>query len=428
MVSGLTLGAQLTRYLRALLCVVSAALAQTGWAEELGTSLDGLLAYAREHNPELRMRTLEAEAAHAGAGAASALPDPKFQLELMDFTNAMSGGSASLLPGDVGVSRYLIVQPLPFFGKRGLRGQLAGHQAEQRDATRDATRLDIESRIKTAYARYYQAAGQMRILNETRELYESLEKLVVTRYGVGLVPQQDALRAQSEITAVQVDLLDAERKRREASAALNALLPRAADAALAAPHTLPMTNAVHPLRALIDAALENAPELAREQANIDAAKSTEALTLRDRYPDFSVGLRDTRPRSGTQTWDVMLEMNIPLQQAARRDRETESRRMLEAANASLDAARARIAGRLGETFAAFESNRDKARLLRNTLLPQAQATLKAAEAGYETGRVNFNTLIEAQRQILRARLAVLDAEVETAVRVSELERLTGSSL
>ncbi|MGA7950016.1 MAG: TolC family protein [Thiobacillaceae bacterium] len=418
----------MSRPLKALLFAVFAALAQLASAEELGANLDGLLAYAREHNPELRMRALEAEAAHAGAVAASALPDPKFQLELMDFTNAVSGGSTSLLPGEVGVSRYLIVQPLPFYGKRDLRGKLASHQAEQRDATRDAARLDIESRIKTAYARYYQAVGQLSILNETRELYESLEKLVVTRYGVGLVPQQDALRAQSEITSVQVDLLDAERKRREAAAALNALLPRDADAALAEPRTLPMPNAVHPLRALIDTALENTPELAREQAKIDAAKSTEALTLRDRYPDFSVGLRDTRPRNGTQTWDVMLEMTIPLQQSARRDRETESRRMLEAANASLEATRARIEGRLGETFAAFESNRDKARLLRSTLLPQAQATLKAAEAGYETGRVNFNTLIEAERQILRTRLAVLDAEVETAVGVSELERLTGSSL
>ncbi len=246
----------MSRPLQALLCAVFATLAQFAFAEDLGASLDGLLAYAREHNPELRMRALEAEAAHAGAGAASALPDPKFQLELMDFTNAVSGGSASLLPGDVGVSRYLIVQPLPFFGKRDLRGQLAGHQAEQRDATRDATRLDIESRIKTAYARYYQAAGQLRILNETRELYESLEKLVVTRYGVGLVPQQDALRAQSEITAIQVDLLDAERKRREAAAGLNALLPRNTDAALAEPHALPMPRAAHSLRNLIDAAFQ----------------------------------------------------------------------------------------------------------------------------------------------------------------------------
>jgi cobalt-zinc-cadmium efflux system outer membrane protein len=416
------------RFRGGLLGGVLTILVQVASANELGANLQGLLDYAREHNPELRMRALEAEAAHAGAGAASALPDPSFQLELMDFTNAASGGSTSLLPGDVGVTRYQIVQPLPFFGKRDLRGQIASRQAVQRDATRDVTRLDIENRIKTAYARYYQAAGEARILNETLDLYESLEKLVATRYGVGLVPQQDALQAQSEITAIKLELIETERKRREAAAALNALLPRDTDAALATPLTLPMPKGAPSLRMLMNAALESTPELAREQANIEAAKNAQALILRDRYPDFSLGLRDTRPRNGIETWDVMLEVTIPLQQSARRDREAESRQTLEAAHASLEATRARIEGRLGETFAAFDSNRDKARLLRTTLLPQSEATLKAAEAGYETGQVNFNTLIEAERQILRTRLALLDAEVETAVRLAELEQLTGSSL
>jgi outer membrane protein TolC len=101
---------------------------------------------------------------------------------------------------------------------------------------------------------------------------------------------------------------------------------------------------------------------------------------------------------------------------------------LAAAEASLEAARARIDARLGVSYAAFESSQDKARLLRGTLLPQAEATLKGAEAGYETGKVDFNTLIEAERQILRTRLTLLDAEVEAFLRLAELEQLTGTAL
>ena len=56
------------------------------------------------------------------------------------------------------------------------------------------------------------------------------------------------------------------------------------------------------------------------------------------------------------------------------------------------------------------------------------ATLQAARAGYENGKVDFSTLIEAQRQILRTRLSLLDAEVETALGVVEVERLTGAKL
>ncbi|HEX8980590.1 MAG TPA: TolC family protein, partial [Parasulfuritortus sp.] len=208
-------------------------LAWPAGAAELGADLNGLLAYAREHNPDLRARGLEAEAAHAGVGSASALPDPNLQVELMDFTNAGANGPTTLAPGAVGTTKYQIVQPLPFYGKRDLRGRVAASGAARSDAVRDVTGLDLDSRIKTAYARYYQAAGQARILTETKSLYDALEQVVFTRYGVGLVPQQDAIQVQSEITATRVDLIDAERKRRDAVAALNALLAREPDAPLA---------------------------------------------------------------------------------------------------------------------------------------------------------------------------------------------------
>ncbi|HRF06694.1 MAG TPA: TolC family protein, partial [Accumulibacter sp.] len=83
----------------------------------LGASLSGLLSYAREHNPELGVRKFEAEAARERVEPAAALPDPRFELELMDFTNTMNPSrSTSLLPGQVGNTRYRVVQPLPFWG------------------------------------------------------------------------------------------------------------------------------------------------------------------------------------------------------------------------------------------------------------------------------------------------------------------------
>jgi cobalt-zinc-cadmium efflux system outer membrane protein len=412
----------------AVTVLLGLALALPAGAAELGADLNGLLAYARAHNPDLRARGLQAEAAHAGVASASALPDPNLQVELMDFTNAEAGGPTTLAPGAVGATKYEIVQPLPFYGKRDLRGRVAASGAARSDAERDATRLDLDTRIKTAYARYYQAAGEARILTETKTLYDALEQVVFTRYGVGLVPQQDAIQAQSEITAARVDLIEAERKRRDAVATLNALLAREPDAPLAAPEGLPQPAAKPNLAALRTAAFDRSPDLARDRAAIDAARGTRDLALRDRYPDFALGLRDTRPKGGIQTWDVIVQMTIPLQQSARRSREAEAAYRLEAAQAEQDATRARILGQLGQALAAYQGSHDKAELLRGSLLPQARATLKAAQSGYETGQVDFTTLIQAERQILRTRLDLLDAEVDAAVRQAELEQLTGTPL
>jgi outer membrane protein, heavy metal efflux system len=392
----------------ALLFAVSPAIAED---RQLGASLDELIAYARQHNPELAAQRLEAEAARERIAPASALPDPKFQVELMDFTNAMSGGSTSLLPGEVGQTRYRIIQPLPFYGKRERRGEVAGALAGQATRSSDAAALDVEARIRIAYTRYYQAAGQAAIVGEALTLVEALGRLVETRYSVGLVPQQDVLRAHSEVTSLKLDLVDIERRRRDAAAQLNAQLPRRADAPLANPQSLPAVPDRLAFDALVERARSASPELARERLGVDAAASSRELVHLNRYPDFSLGLTNNRP-----------------QQSSRRAQEREAEHRLNAAQSRVAAAETRLDGRIGETLAAFEASSDKARLLRDTLLPQSRANLDAAQAGYESGRVNFNTLIEAERQVLRSRLALLDAETEIRIRHTELERLAGAPL
>lgn len=418
-------------------CCVLLALARPNapaWAQgrldvPLGASLSGLLSYAREHNPELGVRKFESEAARERIEPAAALPDPRFELELMDFTNTVNSERApSLLPGQVGNTRYRVIQPLPFWGKRELRGEVAEALAEQVETMQEGTVLEVENRIKTAYARQFQASGQIRILRETLSLLDAIERLVLTRYGVGLVPQQDALRAQSELTSVKIELVEAERRRRDNAAKLNALLARDGDAPLAEPAQLPPAPARISYKSLLEQIRTRSPEVARERFGVVAAQKSRELTWLNRYPDFAVGLTNNRPYNAQSNWELMVGVTIPLQQSSRRAQEREAERRLDAAQTRVLAAETRLAGRLGETLAAFEASRDKARLLKNTLLPQARATFEAAQSGYESGRVNFNTLIDAERQILRARLALLDADVETAVRLAELEFLTGESL
>jgi len=417
--------------------LLAAPLAAQGGEPPLGAALGPLLAYAREHNPQLAASRFEREAAQEAVKPAGALPDPSFQLELMDFTNAEYNAgreadaprrSTSLLPGEVGTSRYRLVQPIPFWGKRGLRREVASAQAEQGRASEQAALVEVEAVIKSAFARHYQATGQARILRETLALVTALERIVLTRYGVGLVPQQDAIQIQSEMTSLKVELLEAGRLRRNAVAGLNAALSRPADAPLAEPEALPPVPAGLGLATLRDRLEGRSPELARERAGITAAEKERLLARRNRLPDFALGLTDNRPRDGVETLDLMVEVEIPLQQGARIAQVRQAERMLDAARAKTEAAQARIEGRLGESWAAFESAREKAGMLRATLLPQAEAGYRAAQAGYEAGRVNFNTLIEAERQKLRARLTLLEADVEMRLRVAELEQLVGAAL
>lgn len=55
-------------------------------------------------------------------------------------------------------------------------------------------------------------------------------------------------------------------------------------------------------------------------------------------------------------------------------------------------------------------------------------SLQSALAGYETGKVDFTSLLEAQRQTRRARLDLLKTQVDAQMRAAEIERILGDAL
>jgi outer membrane protein TolC len=64
----------------------------------------------------------------------------------------------------------------------------------------------------------------------------------------------------------------------------------------------------------------------------------------------------------------------------------------------------------------------------SSLLPQAEATLQAAYVGYQNGKVDFATLLDAQRQILKAKQDVLNAQAQAQISLAQIERLLGDDI
>ena len=413
----------------ALACLFALSPAVRADEPSLGAGLDPLIAHARAHNPALAASRLEAAAARERVTPAGALPDPSIEIELMDVTNAMNPGRpASVLPGQVGTTRVRVSQMLPFPGKRALRSDIAAALADGVAADAEQSRLEIETAIRRAFIAHYQVSAQSRIFSETIALNEQLEALALHRYALGLASQQDVLQAQGMLTTLRIEAVELARSRAAAQASLNALLPRAPDAPLAEPTALPPLPPSARLATLIGQATQQAPALTRSRAELLAAERNSALTHRERYPDFGVSLASNRPRDGRESWDLMFELNIPLQQDSRRAREREADYLRAAATARHEATASRLAGALGATHAALEARRKQVTLIRDGLLPQTEATLESARAGYETGTVGFAAVLAAQQRVLDTRLALLDAEVEAALNAADLQQLLGAPL
>jgi cobalt-zinc-cadmium efflux system outer membrane protein len=81
------------------------------------------------------------------------------------------------------------------------------------------------------------------------------------------------------------------------------------------------------------------PLIQAELARVALAQKNRDLTQRNRYPDLTVGLSPSQMGSRITTWGVMVEMNIPLQQEARRSQEREAEAMVAASRSSAEACR-----------------------------------------------------------------------------------------
>lgn len=392
-----------------------------------GATLESLLTLARERHPELRVMQLEAEAAAQRVGPAGALPDPMLGIELRDATNEMTGGNLSLLPGRVGSTRYQLRQSFPAWGQRDARRAAAQAGADEASLRIGATWADLALRVKTAYARWQQVHATLAQLHEILALTNRFEAVAQARYASALAPQQDAIRAQVERTGVATEIALLEAEQASLRVRINGLLARPLQAALAPPQG----DAPPPVPARLDATalrervLARNAQLAVEEARVRAAQKNKDVVWSNRYPTFTVGVAPVQTRKRISEWELMFEINIPLQQATRRADESQAQAMLAAAQARQETAANELLALLGEQIAALEAARQVESITQTSLLPQASLTLQAALAGYETGKLDFATVLEAQRQVRSAQLNLIRTRAEARMRLAEIERLLG---
>lgn len=404
-------------------CLAIPAHAVTYPPEGLGDSLPSLLKMAEEQNPELNAFSEEAAAAAERIQPAGALPDPVFAFELRDIpANTLSAGGA-------GSTRYQVKQAIPLWGKRELRSSAAASAASASQSAREAARLDIRAKVKIAYAQFYTAQRSYLIIDELKWLALALQDVAQIRYVAGLVPQQDVAKAQLERWSLTNELVAIEAERHHAAGQLNLMLGRAPEALLALPKALPdMPEANFRPSLLQQALLENNPTLAEMEAKTKAVRDNETLVYKNRYPDLTVGLGPIQRGGRIESWDLAFEIDIPLQQDSRRAREREASALARAAEARKQTLRNELLNRLNEIRIAYETYSKQRTLLIDTLLPQADLTYQSALAGYQTGKVDFANVLDAQRQVRKVRFDLAKIELDRYLQLVELERLIGKDL
>ena len=394
-----------------------------------GADVESLLAIARERNPGLSSALREADAAAERVGPAGALPDPRLRTELLDVTKGDTQ-NPTLLPSRSGSARYTFIQDVPWVGKRDLKRGTAQSEADSIRSRADAAWKEVAFKVKSAYARLFYLSQAESIARESLDLSDRLEQVAQSRYAGGLAAQQDVIRSQVEKTNLRAELIGWAAEMRQQRVRMNALLGRPSGAELETPKTIRATPNPSQLNfdALLERARQRSPALQADGAKLRASEQGRDLTYKNRYPDFTIGLAPNQTQNSFKQWDVMVEISIPLQQSTRRSQERESEAMVEAARSRREATENQISSELAENVSALIAAKQLEALASDALLPQAELTFKSALSGYEAGKVDFATLLDAQRQIRQARQSLIKAQSESLTRLADIERLIGEDL
>ena len=268
----------------------------------------------------------------------------------------------------------------------------------------------------------------MEFLKENIDLMRRFSKVAESKYTAGHASQSDALKAQVELTKMLNMNVILSQDKESAQAMLNALLARQARAPLAEAAEPDSPKLMETLDDLESAALADRPELRQAQLGAERAGKSLALARSEFLPDFMLQYRRrSDPMRGT-TQDGMVGLSLPLWFWKPAAMLAEAKADKEMSEAELEAMRLTTLSDLRSAFVRVQTAQRLAEIYRTSVLPQGEAALKVAEAGYQAEKSSFLDLLDAQRSLLNFRIEYYQYLAEYQIRLADLERVVGRRL
>jgi outer membrane protein TolC len=389
-------------------------------------SVDDAIRSALTNNPAVASAAHSVAAQRAKVPQAGSLPDPTFSVgwagNIQPFS-VQTGDPSSYR----GVSAS---QMLPLFGKRGLRRDIAGKEADATQWDLEAVRRRVAADVKAAYYDYWYFDKAIRTTQQNRDLLTKLSQIAEARYRVGKGMQADVLRSQVEISMLLQKLTTLEQQRATAQARLNALMGRDTDSALPPAADI---SAPSPLNYSLDdlykLARENDPEFQRMQKMVERNQLATNLAQKDYLPDLTVAYMYQQRPAMSDMHGLTFTVNIPVFYKTKQREEVR-----QATEEQLSTAKARdnrqneLYFDLKQNYLAAKASDNLLKLFSQGVVPQSSLALESSMSAYQVGNVDFLTLVGNFTTVLNYETDYYRELANYQTALARIEALTGADL
>ncbi|HEY0060643.1 MAG TPA: TolC family protein [Telluria sp.] len=369
-------------------------------------------AQAMAGNAELQALQHDVAAIQARRMQAGVAPNPT--LDYLREGERGQGGSTSVQ----------LAIPLELGGKKGARVDAASAELAAAEVELGAVRMRIEAETIAAFHDAYLAQQKCDLANQARELAAQATRSVGRRVSAGKISPVEETRARVAEANLQIDMINASRDLTSArlKLALLAGAPLSASATLAPPGAaLPFA----PTAQTIAERVATAPQMRRAGAELAWRNAAARVERANRVPTVSLILGSKREGLGRERQNVLgLSLPLPFRdrnQGALREAEV----LADKASSALAATRQRLLTEALQASVRLDAALLQERVVREEVLPGAQAAYEATRKGFEAGKFSFLELLDAQRSHVQAQALHLRAVSEAHHAAADLAALIG---
>jgi len=393
------------------------------------TTLEDYLKLGARDCCGLRASFYRWQSAKAMIGFAGALENP-----ILSYTYGYDNFSDPL---GVRSHKFGLMQPIPWFGMLGARKRAAARMADASYQGFENERLVTRFKVKSAYFEYYFAARQLTLTRANFELMRQFESVVRTRYQAGLAMHPDLIKAQIELADLENMIVSMERMLKPAQAKLLAQLNLPDTLSLPIPRDFVLYESSIDRDTLIAHAVRYSPKLLGILHEIESQREEITVARKEARPEFMVGVEyersklfDNMTQQDENMNDYMLtvQMTLPIWFGKNKAMRQAAEAKAQATEYMHQEERNDLAAMVSMAHYEYEDALRRMRLYRDGLIPKAQEGLNVNLTAYQAGQIDFLMLLDSQRQLLEFETNFERAKTDAAIKLAEIEVLTGQEI
>ncbi|HWI99210.1 MAG TPA: efflux transporter outer membrane subunit [Burkholderiales bacterium] len=406
--------------------------------------LDAVVDEALSHNGDLLVAAARVDEARGLLGEANSFFWPSVSAQASSSRQQISTRTATAFPGiptEYGNNRATlnVSYELDLFGRLRANSAAARAELESSEASREAVRLALAAQVAKSYFALRSFDEQVSLTRRNVALREEALGLQRKRFQGGVISEYELRQLEAEAASVRAQLPPLEREREREEVALSVLLGRSPKQVFEGTVSVRQAADEMPGPAAVPSGLPSElllrrPDLVDAERQLAAANARVAVARSEMFPSISLtafygsesaALANLFAGGAAATWQVAAGLTQPIFQGGRLQARTDAAQARE--RAALAQYQQAIRSAFGEVRAALivqarAKESYDAESAREAALTQ---TLRLARLRYQNGVASQLDVLDAERGLLSAQTARIEALRAHRAAVADLFRALG---